>query len=176
MEQNLKPDLIKEQNIKLDLILDIYCTRVNDESYTFYPFPFMVEKNIQNEELKFSDNEWSILKERLIKDEYFEMKTKHGEKTPLFLLNQKGINFWNNGRGGYVKQYKKEKNKECYEKIYRWGLFAIAAIGVFISIYQIDINSNLQKEQEAQKYRIDTLQVKVYQLTHPVPKHQQNKK
>jgi hypothetical protein len=165
----MKEDLIKEQNIKLDLILDIYCTRVNDESYTFYPYPFMVENNVKSIELKIPDNEWSTLKEKLIEDGYFEMKIKYGENKELFLINQKGKLFWNNGKGGYVKKAKEDKWQKWLPCINLGYTTLIGLAALLVSIKQCNINderftrekTQQQKEMQLIKSKIKALDVEI---------------
>jgi hypothetical protein len=150
-----KINLTKQRMQRLDQVLKYYIdTKTSEQSYLeFISFGHDV-------------NKLDSIEEELREQNYI-MKIGTGR---LNTITEKGTIFWDNGNGGYLKPYKKQKIKEQLDKIHKWGLYVVAIISVSVTLYTTNQKKDMQHKLIEQEKILDTLQEQVYQLNLHIPK------
>ena len=135
-------DLQQQHNLALDSILKYHSENWSDKNYDEYDWVFMTDLYIKlRKEFNLSKNDFEDLKKRLNDDGLFIFDVPQ----QMLFLQTKGKLFWNNGRGGYVKEYKKAKTKHLYDNIIRWSKLAIAFVALCIALYKVKRMTNMSE-------------------------------
>ncbi len=168
-ENNKK--IISNYYSKLDMVLKLYFEEFTDD----YKGNSSLFEIIVLDRMKFdSPKEWDILKEKLLEDGYFDNLQWLGPSTLYFSITDKGKLFWNDGKGGYVKEYESEQaeinrradleqsiinisrvielNQKSQKKTNCTTLF-FAGAAILISMFQLILS--IYKEDQPKMYLID---------------------
>lgn len=148
-------DLVLKRLERLDILLQYFISKkTSDHTRAIFCSAFDI-----------NDNTYHELEQTLINDGHI---SKYGNSA-IRTIEGKGIDFWNNGKGGYLKPYKKLKRKEWWDKIHKWGLYVAAMISMATAVWtKIDKTTTEQKLLQ-QGILLHKLQKQVYQINLRTP-------
>jgi hypothetical protein len=82
--------------------------------------------------------------EEELREQNYIMKIGNGR---LHTITEVGIIFWDNGRGGYLKPYLKERRKQIGDNIIKWTTITVAVLTFIWTAYN---DAKLQKQEDNQ--------------------------
>ncbi len=112
MEKEKEENIVEKINVQLDLVLQYYFENFNLYLATQGYERIWIQQLLID--LKLEEKDFELINRILIKDGYLEKEDFYFKK--FIKLSDKGILFWNNGHGGYVKQLIEVKEKEKKQK------------------------------------------------------------